>query len=106
VQRGTGQLPAVADDIDFAYPKDGYASQASILKLGWTLSRLSLGAYLGAVEGLQTPEVRGPVAQIAGNEAQHVSAYAQLLGRPVVGKAFAPALAIDAVSAALDAYES
>jgi hypothetical protein len=58
------------------------------------------------VEGLQAPEVRGPVAQIAANEAQHVSAYAQLLGRPVVGKAFAPTLPIDAVSAALDAYES
>ena len=106
VQSGTGQPPAVADDIDFTYPKDAFARQASILRLGSTLSRLSLGAYLGAVEGLQTPEVRGPVAQIAANEAQHVSAYAQLLGRPVVGRAFASALPIDAVSAALDAYES
>jgi len=106
VESGAGQPPSVADDIDFTYPKDSYASQASILKLGSTLSRLSLGAYLGAIEGLQAPEVRGPVAQIAANEAQHVSAYAQLLGRPPVGKAFAPALAIDAVSTALDAYES
>ena len=106
VQSGAGQPPAVADDIDFTYRKASYASQAAILGLGWTLSRLSLGAYLGAVEALQTPEVRGPVAQIAGNEAQHVSAYAQLLGRSVVGKAFATALPIDAVSTALDAYES
>jgi hypothetical protein len=103
---GAGQPPATSGDIDFAYPKGSYATHASILKLGWTLASLSLGAYLGAVENLQTPELRGPVAQIAANEAQHVSAYAQLLGRPLVGSAFATALSIDDVTATLDRYES
>jgi hypothetical protein len=102
----TGQPPAAADDIDFSYPKQSYASERSILKLGWTLSMLSLGAYVGAVEHLETPELRGPIGQIAANEAQHVSAFAHLLGRPVVGKAFATALPIDSVSAVLDRYES
>ncbi len=106
LMNGAGQPPAVADDIDFAYPKGSYASQASLLRLGRTLATLSLGAYLGAAESLETAALRGPVAQIAANEAQHVSAYALLLGRPLVGKAFAPALPIDAVSAALDRYES
>jgi hypothetical protein len=106
LMNGAGQPPTLADDIDFSYPKQSYASQASILKLGWTLATLSLGAYLGAVENVQTPELRGPIGQIAANEAQHVAAFAQLLGRPVVGRPFAAALPIDAVSAALDRYES
>jgi hypothetical protein len=103
---GAGQPPTTAGDIDFTYPKGSFASQGSILKLGWTLSTLSLGAYLGAVQSVQTSELRGPIGQIAANEAQHVSAFAQLLGRPVVGSAFAGALSIDGVSETLDRYES
>jgi hypothetical protein len=103
---GAGQTATTADDIDFSYPKQSYASQGAILKLGWSLSRLSLGAYLGAVENLETSHFRGPIGQIAANEAQHTGAFAQLLGRPVVGAAFAAALPIDDVSAALDRYES
>jgi Ferritin-like domain len=103
---GAGQAPATADDIDFAYPKLSYASQSAIVTLGSSLSRLALGAYLGALEKLETAQVRGPIAQIAANEAQHVGAFAQLQGRPVVGKPFAASLSIDVVSAELDRYES
>jgi hypothetical protein len=103
---GAGQTPTAAGDIDFSYRNGAFASTRSVLQLGWTISTLSLGAYVGAVESVQTPAVRGPIGQIAANEAQHVSAFAQLLGRPVVGSAFAPALSIDDVSAALDRYES
>jgi hypothetical protein len=76
------------------------------VKLGWSLSRLALGGYLGAVEKLETSELRGPIAQIAANEAQHLGAFAQLQGRPLVGKPFAASLSIDTVSAQLDRYES
>jgi hypothetical protein len=103
---GGGQTPTTGDDIDFSYPRQSFATQGSIVKLGSSLSRLALGAYLGAVEKLETAELRGPLAQIAPNEAQHLSALAQLQGRPLVGKAFAAALPIDVVSAALDRYES
>jgi len=106
MMNSAGQVPATADDIDFSYPKGSYASQGSILKLGSTLASLSVGAYLGAVENLQTPELRGPIGQIAANEAQQASAFAQLLGHPLVGSAFAASLPIDDVSAALDRYES
>lgn len=103
---GAGQSPATAGDIDFSYPKGALASESAILKLGAGISTLALGAYLGAVASLQTPELRGPVAQIAANEAQHVSAFAQLRGRPLVGRAFAPALSMSDVSSALDRFES
>jgi hypothetical protein len=103
---GAGQTPTTADDIDFSYPRQSFATQGSIVKLGWSLSRLALGGYLGAVERLETAELRGPLAQIAANEAQHLSAFAQLRGRPFVGKPFAASMSIDAVSAELDRFES
>jgi hypothetical protein len=101
-----GQVPATADDIDFVYPKGSFASSSSITKLAAQIEAISLGAYLGAVENVQTPELRLPIGQIAANEAQHVGALAALAGRPVIGHAFAPSLQIDAASAALDTFES
>jgi hypothetical protein len=101
-----GQVPATADDIDFAYPKGSFASSASILKLAAEIETLVLGTYLAAIENVQTPELRLPIGQIAANEAQHVGAVAVLAGRNAIGRAFAPSLAIDAASAALDRYES
>jgi rubrerythrin len=101
-----GQVPATAADIDFAYPRGATASRTSILHLAQKLESLALGAYLGAVQNLQTPDIRLPVGQIAANEAQHASAVAHALGAPPIGRAFAPALQIDAVSSALDLYES
>lgn len=101
-----GQTPATSDDIDFAYPKKTFISQGSILKAAWAIDSLTLGAYLGAVENVQTPQLRLPIGQIAANEAQHLSAMAPMLGRPAIGHAFAPSLSIATVTAALDEYES
>jgi len=101
-----GQTPATSADIDFTYPKATFRSQASIVKLAGRLEHLMVGAYVGAVENLETPDVRLPIGQIAANEAQHSSALSALSGRPVVGRAFAPALRIGAVSNALDEFES
>jgi hypothetical protein len=99
-------VAATSDDIDFAYPTGSFDSEPSILKLANTIGNLALGAYVGALQNLETPLLRLPVAQIAANEAQHVGALATLGGKPVIGKAFAPSLTIDAVTAALDDYES
>jgi rubrerythrin len=101
-----GQTPATSADIDFTYPKGSFRSQASILKLAARLERVMVGAFVGAVENLETPDLRLPIGQIAANEAQHEGALAALEGRSVVGKAFAPALQIGAVSDALDEFES
>jgi hypothetical protein len=103
---GAGQPPATADDIDFSYPRGSFGSRDSVAKLGWTLATLSLGAYLGALESVQSPVTRLALAQIAANEAQQLSALAPLVRRPAIGGAFAAALPIDLVSAALDRYES
>jgi hypothetical protein len=101
-----GQTPATADDINFSYPKGSFRSQASIVKLGGRLEHLMLGAYVGAIQDVQTPALRLSIGQIAANEAQHASALAALAGRPVLGSAFAPVLSMAAVSDALDEFES
>jgi Ferritin-like domain len=101
-----GQTPANAADIDFSYPRGSFRSQASILKLAGRLEQLMVGAYVGAVENVETPGLRLPIGQIAANEAQHAAALAGLTGREVIGKAFAPALQMGAVSDALDEFES
>jgi hypothetical protein len=101
-----GQRPATADDIAFSYPRGTFASARSAATLAWKLTSLTLGAYLGALEQVQTPTIRLPLGQIAANEAQQQSALAPLVGRQSIGSAFAAALPIDAVSAALDHYES
>jgi hypothetical protein len=104
--RAAGQTPATAADVDFSYRRGSFATHDAILKLGRKLATLAVGAYLGAVQNVQTPELRLPLAQIAANEAQQAGAFGQLLGGHVVGSAFAASLKIDTVSAALDEYES
>jgi hypothetical protein len=101
-----GQTPATADDINFSYPKGSFRGQTSIVRLGGRLEHLMIGAYVGAIQDLQTPALRVSIGQIAANEAQHASALAGLAGQPVVGSAFAPVLSMAAVSDALDEFES
>jgi len=102
---GGGQA-ATADDIDFAYPKRSFASRASIARLGSRIETIVLGAYIGAIDAVQTDTLRLPMAQAAANEAQHLSAFSMALGRRPIGLAFAPALSIDQATLALDAFES
>ena len=104
--RAAGQVPATSDDIDFSYPKGSFRSSASITTLAARLEHLLVGAYVGAVENVETAELRLPIGQIAASEAQHAGALAALHGESVLGKAFAPALSIGAVSDALDEFES
>lgn len=101
-----GGTPATSADIDFRYPRGTFRSQASLLTMGGRLEHLLVGAYVGAVQNVQTPDLRLPLGQIAANEAQHLGALAGLRGEPVVGKAFGPALQMGAVSDALDEFES
>jgi hypothetical protein len=103
---GAGQTPAVADDFDFVYPKGSFASRASIAKLGVTLETAFLGAYLGAVDGLQTSALKQPAARIAASEAQHLSVFTLHSGGDPVGISFPGSLTIDEASNALDAFSN
>jgi rubrerythrin len=106
VLTAAGQTPATSGDIDFSYPRKSFHGEVSIVRLAGQIERLTLGAYLGAVENVETPELRLPIGQIAANEAQHAGALAGLAGGAVIGKALAPALQMAAASDALDRFES
>jgi rubrerythrin len=103
---GAGGTPATSGEIDFSYPKRSFHGQTSILRLAGQIERLLLGAYVGAVENVETPDLRLAIGQIAANEAQHAGALAGLAGEAVIGRAFAPALQMAAVSDALGRFES
>jgi Ferritin-like domain len=104
--QNAGQTPAGSGDVDFHYPRGAFATRRSIARLGWRIESLLLGAYLGAIESLETQELRLPIGQIAANEAQHVSALAPLLRQRAIGAAFPAALTMSTVSATLDGFES
>jgi len=106
VLTAAGQVPATAQDIDFSYPSKSFDSWPSIARLGVRLESLSLGAYLGAVRALQTPEFRNHAARAAASEAQHVSFFSAAGGGRRLGPPLPPTLPIDQVSNALDAYTS
>lgn len=101
-----GQTPATAGDINFSYPKGSFSNRASVLGLAERIERLMLGAYLGAIEDVQTATLRLPIGQIAASEAQHRSALAQLTGRSSIEQPFPSRVRIDVVSNVLDEFES
>ena len=70
-----GQPPAQAGDIDFSYPAGSFSGSAPVRRLGIALETLQLGAYLGAADTLVSEPLRGIVARIAANEAQHLTIF-------------------------------
>lgn len=103
---GAGQVPATAQEIDFSYPRGSFASHAAIARLGIRLETLSLGAYLGAVRALETPEFRNHAARAAASEAQHLSVFSGAAGGRRIGPPLPATLPIEHVSDALDEYTS
>jgi hypothetical protein len=103
---GAGVTPAVASDIDFAYPKGSFASERSTLRLAQRIETIMLGTYLGAVGGMQANAFKQGIAQIAASEAQHLSYMWVRNGGKAFSGAFPPALSIDQASSAMDAFTS
>jgi ferritin-like protein len=99
-----GQTPATAEDIDFTYRKGSFATTGAVTKLAVTLETLFLGAYLGAAAGIQSSSLGQPIAQIAATQAQHLTVFSKLLGRPGFKVAMPTPLPIDTVTRALAAY--
>jgi hypothetical protein len=103
---GAGQTPAAAADFNFSYPSGSFGSRGSIASLGRQLETIFLGAYLGAIAGIQTTALAGPLARIAASESQHLSLWeSEVDGRPI-SAAFPAPIPIDQVSDAMAAFTS
>ena len=101
---GAGLVPAVSADIDFAYPKGSFDTASAITKLAARLEATFLGAYLGAVGGMQANTLLGGIGRIAANQAQHLSVFQNMLfGRPI-NVSFPQAMTIQEVSNVMDAF--
>ncbi len=103
---GAGTTPAQAGDFDFSYPAGTFQSEASIATFGAQLEATVLGAYLGAIAGLQTDSFKGGLASIAACEAQHGSFLSTLTGGKAFNLSFPPPLTIEDASDAFDSYIS
>jgi hypothetical protein len=100
---GAGFTPAGDGDIDFSYPRGAFRSEGSVAKVALELEIVMLGAYLGAVDGMQTSALKPTVARIAASEAQHVAYLSTIKGLSSF-QAFPNPMTIQQVSNALDAY--
>ena len=101
-----GQTPATAQEIDFSYPRGSFGSWSASARLGVRLESLSLGAYLGAVRALESPDFRNRAARAAASEAQHLSVFSAATGGRRLGPPLPPTLPIERGSDALDTYTS
>jgi hypothetical protein len=96
--------PAVSGDFDFSYPAGTFDTPAAIFKQAAKLEAMVLGAYLGAIGGMQTSQFKTGLAQIAACEAQHASYFQTQSGHKAFWLSFPPALTIQQASGAMAAY--
>jgi rubrerythrin len=64
--------------LEFKYPNGTFASAKSIASTGAALETAFVGAYLGAVEALESNDLKAVAGQIGANEAQHLTTFKRL----------------------------
>lgn len=101
-----GQTPATAADIDFTYPARTFASGRSVMRFARVLERVLAGAYIDALEHVQTPAYRVTMARVLASETQHHSALAALSGAQLISKRMPTPFRMDSMSNFLGRYES
>jgi hypothetical protein len=104
VLAGAGQVALTADDVNFTYPNGAFYTARSVLHLAVTLEDYSLGTCLGAGGNVANPALASAVAQIAANEAQHLSVLSLRSGTPAFQDAFPATMTMEVSSDALDNY--
>ncbi|MBJ7456130.1 MAG: ferritin-like domain-containing protein [Thermoleophilia bacterium] len=69
---------AAPKGVKFQYPAGTFASAKSIAATGVALETAFVGAYLGAVEALESNDLKAVAGQIGANEAQHLTTFKRL----------------------------
>ena len=104
ILNGAGQTPSTADDFTSTFPKGTFDSRGSIAKFGVALETAFLGAYLGAVDGVASSDLKTTAARIAASEAQHLSVFSELAANRPIGVSFPAPIDYATASDLLDAY--
>jgi hypothetical protein len=101
---GSGNVPAVASDINFSYPDGTFADEKSILKAAAALENAVVATYAGAMGGMVTNQFKTGIGQIAACEAQHASYVQTQMGGHPFWLSFPPSYTIQQASDAMNAY--
>jgi hypothetical protein len=75
-----GDTAPLADDFEFAFPKDAFTRRGRMLRLGTAIETALAGTYASAAATVGVLELRVLLAQIAVSEAQHVAVLNRLRG--------------------------
>jgi hypothetical protein len=96
---------AAPKGLRFTYPVGAFGSARSVGKLGQALETAFVGAYLGAVTGLKSNELKGVAAQIGMNESRHLSVLSNIAaGTIVAAPSFPKALTAAQATAAVKPF--
>jgi hypothetical protein len=71
---------ASAADFSFSYPKNAFASPASIAKTGLVIETAIVGAYLSAETTVSEPSFRAVFARVLASDVEHLSVLTGIAG--------------------------
>jgi hypothetical protein len=98
-----GDSAPVADDFEFAFPKDSFTRRGRMLRLGTTIETALAGAYASAATTASSLELRATLAQVAVSEAQHAAILNRMRGG-APAPSFPELLDVEQASAALGPF--
>jgi hypothetical protein len=99
---GAGDTPAAAEDFEFAWPRNAFATAASTRKTGLDVLGPTLGAYQSAAATVAMPSYRVLYASLGASLGHQVGALAGPSGEGV--EPFPTAMELEAASGALASY--
>src|SRR5262245_1445231 len=98
-----GDAAPVADDFEFAFPKDSFARRGRMLRVGTVIETALAGTYASAAASASALELRALLAQIAVCEAQHLAVLNDMRGG-APGRSFPELFDVEQASAALGPF--
>ena len=98
-----GDAAPLADDFEFAFPKDTFGRRGRMLRLGSAIETALAGTCASAAATASTVELRALLAQVAVSEAQHVAILNRMRGGPPA-PSFPELLDVEHASAALGPF--
>ena len=98
-----GDTAPLADDFEFAFPKEAFTRRGRMLRLGTAIETALAGTYASAAATASTVEMRALLAQIAVSEAQHVAVLDRMRGG-VPAPSFPELFDVEQASAALGPF--
>jgi hypothetical protein len=99
-----GETAATAEDFEFDWPADVFASAASAAAVGLTIAEALLGTYLAASTATAGQAARSLYVRMVANLARQVAVLGRAAGGRGVGVSFPPPLTLEEASDRIEGY--